>query len=79
MNGHAGRHAQSYMGVYGGCDIRNLDDKRILEFGDAVCNIMCVKRENIVVTYESWCKETKWHHLSKDDVSLPDKILLEDI
>ena len=43
MNGHAGRDADGYGGVYGGIGFgtRNTEGERILGFGDAVGMAVC--------------------------------------
>ena len=43
MNGHIGRYTDGYAGVHGGMGFgtRNAEGERILEFGDAVCMVVC--------------------------------------
>ena len=59
MNGHVGRDADGYGGVYGGMGFgtRNAEGGRILEFGDAVgmvvCNTFFKKEDSKLITYQS--------------------------
>ena len=59
MNGHVGRDADWYGGVYGGMGFgtRSAEGKRILEFGDAVgmvvCNTFFKKEDSKLITYQS--------------------------
>ena len=59
MNGHVGRDADGYGGVYSGMGFgtRNTQGERILEFGDAVgmvvCNTFFKKEDSNLITYQS--------------------------
>ena len=57
--GHVGRDADGYGGVHGGMGFstRNAEGERILEFGDAVCMVVCntffKKEDSKLITYQS--------------------------
>ena len=59
FNGHVGKSSEGYEGVHSGFGFgsRNKEGERLLEFGTAtdmvVCNTLCRKRVNRLITYQS--------------------------
>src|SRR5260221_7834353 len=69
LNGHVVVKIDGYEGVHGGHGFgtKNMEEGRILEFGDAmdlvVCNTMFKKEESKLVTYESGGTRSTIDHL----------------